>query len=127
MKTPGCSRTRNGNNRCVIDRSNPSIDVARFAADHPARTEALNNVANIYMRLGRGADALPFAEEALAVLLHCLRALPAVDQRVFWLRERGRSYQEIGQTLHLNEGTIASKYHRTKEKIADCLQQAGIL
>jgi len=74
-----------------------------------------------------GPETLTAGREALAGLQQCLQTLSVVDQRVFWSRERGRSYQKIGQMLRLNEGTIASKYHRTKEKIADCLQQAGIL
>lgn len=74
-----------------------------------------------------GPEDIAVGHEALAGLRHCLQTLPLVDQRVFWLRERGRSYQEIAQTLSLNQGTIASKYNRTKEKIANCLHRAGIL
>ena len=35
-------------------------------------------------------------------------------------------YEEITETLELPHGTVASKYYRAKEAIADCLERAGI-
>ena len=42
------------------------------------------------------------------------------------MRERGLAYKEITETLGLPHGTVASKYHRAKEALADCLEKAGI-
>jgi DNA-directed RNA polymerase specialized sigma24 family protein len=43
------------------------------------------------------------------------------------MRERGCAYQEITALLDLPQGTVASKYHRAKAKIEECLKKAGIL
>lgn len=78
-------------------------------------------------------DPNPGPEEQVAkqeVLLHvrlCLQEIPVLDQEVFWMRERGRSYQEITKDLGLQQGTVASKYHRAKAKLEECLKKAGIL
>jgi RNA polymerase sigma factor (sigma-70 family) len=79
------------------------------------------------------ADPAPGPEEQVArqELLQgfrrCLQDIPALDQEVFWMRERGRSYQEITTALSLAQGTVASKYNRAKKKLEDCLRKAGIL
>ena len=41
------------------------------------------------------------------------------------MRERGLAYKEITETLGLPHGTVASKYHRAKEALAECLKRAG--
>jgi DNA-directed RNA polymerase specialized sigma24 family protein len=42
------------------------------------------------------------------------------------MRERGLGYKCITRALSLPQGTIASKYHRAKEAIAECLKRSGI-
>lgn len=74
-----------------------------------------------------GPEELVGRRELLQGLHRCLQDIPALDQEVFWMRERGRSYQEITKALGLAQGTVASKYHRAKAKLEECLRKAGIL
>lgn len=74
-----------------------------------------------------GPEELVSRQELLQGLRRCLRDIPALDQEIFWMRERGRSYQEITKALSLAQGTVASKYHRAKAKLEECLRKAGIL
>lgn len=74
-----------------------------------------------------GPEELMANQELLQGLRRCLRDISALDQEVFWMRERGRSYQEITTALGLAQGTVASKYHRAKAKLEACLRKAGIL
>lgn len=74
-----------------------------------------------------GPEELMANQELLQGLRRCLRDIPALDQEIFWMRERGRSYQEIIKALGLAQGTVASKYHRAKAKLEECLRKAGIL
>jgi DNA-directed RNA polymerase specialized sigma24 family protein len=39
---------------------------------------------------------------------------------------RGLAYKTITDTLGLPHGTVASKYYRAKEAIAECLKRAGL-
>ena len=79
------------------------------------------------------ADPAPGPEEEVAGqqvawgLHSCLQAIASLDQQIFWMRERGRSYQEITRVLGLPLGTVASKYNRVKAKIEECLKKGGIL
>ena len=79
------------------------------------------------------ADPAPGPEEEVAGqqmargLYRCLQAIASLDQEIFWMRERGRSYQEITRVLGLPLGTVASKYNRAKAKIEECLKKGGIL
>lgn len=79
------------------------------------------------------ADPAPGPEELVANqelrrgLWRCLQSIPVFDQEIFWMRERGHAYQEITSALGLAQGTVASKYHRAKAKIEDCLRKAGIV
>jgi RNA polymerase sigma factor (sigma-70 family) len=74
-----------------------------------------------------GPEELVARQELLQGLRRCLQDIPALDQEVFWMRERGRSYQEITKALGLAQGTVASKYNRAKAKLEECLKKAGIL
>ena len=79
------------------------------------------------------ADPAPGPEELVANqelrqgLCRCLQDIAALDQEIFWMRERGHAYQEITTILGLAQGTVASKYHRAKAKIEECSRKAGIL
>ncbi|MGH7963211.1 MAG: RNA polymerase sigma factor [Candidatus Binatia bacterium] len=81
----------------------------------------------------RSVDPAPGPEELVAQqevwqrVRLCLQDISPLDQEVFWMRERGRSYAEITKDLDLRQGTVASKYHRVKAKIEECLKKAGIL
>ena len=74
-----------------------------------------------------GPEELVAKQELLQGLHRCLRDISTLDQEIFWMRERGRSYQEITEALDLAQGTVASKYHRAKAKLEECLRKAGIL
>ena len=73
-----------------------------------------------------GPEEIVAGQEELRKLHLCLQALSSTDQEVFWMRERGHSYQEISRVLGLPQGTPGVKYSRAKEKIAECLKKAGI-
>ncbi len=60
-------------------------------------------------------------------LLGCIKGIPEIDQEIFWMRQREDSYEGISRMLKLPIGTIASKFHRAKSAIEDCLRAAGIL
>ena len=66
------------------------------------------------------------ALEIRTKLSGCIQQILQIDQEIFWMRERGLAYKEITETLGLPHGTVASKYHRAKEALADCLEKAGI-
>lgn len=74
-----------------------------------------------------GPEDLVVRQEILQRVRLCLQDIPAIDQEIFWMRERGRSYREITRDLGLQQGTIASKYNRAKAKLEECLKKAGIL
>lgn len=66
-------------------------------------------------------------KEVLVALHRCFQELSLLDQQVFMMRAvREDSYQEITQILQLPQGTVATKYHRAKEKIKECLKKQGI-
>ena len=74
-----------------------------------------------------GPEDLVARQELLQGLRRCLQDIAALDQEIFWRRERGHSYQEITTALKLAQGTVASKYNRAKGKLEACLRKAGIL
>jgi RNA polymerase sigma-70 factor (ECF subfamily) len=74
-----------------------------------------------------GPEEMAAEQEVLQKLRSCLQQIPSHDQEIFWMRERGISYEEITRVLGLPLGTVASKYHRAKAKIEECLKKAGIL
>jgi RNA polymerase sigma factor (sigma-70 family) len=73
-----------------------------------------------------GPEDLVGQQEIRAKLDNCIGQIPRVDQEIFWMREKGLDYKHITQALGLAQGTVASKYHRTKEAIGDCLRKVGI-
>lgn len=79
------------------------------------------------------ADPAPRAEEELGDaeeregLRRCLQTLAALEQEIFWSREREHPYKEIARNLGLPLGTVATRYHRVRKKIEDCLRAAGFL
>lgn len=74
-----------------------------------------------------GPEELVAQQEVWQRVRLCLQDILPLDQEIFWMRERGRSYAEIMKDLDLRPGTVASKYHRAKTKIEECLKKAGIL
>ena len=74
-----------------------------------------------------GPEEIVAGQEELGKLRLCLQELSSTDQEIFWMRERGYSYQEIAGVLGLPLGTAGVKYARAKEKLAACLRKAGIL
>lgn len=74
----------------------------------------------------RTEDLLSDAEE-LEGVRRCLQTLAALEQEIFWSREREHPYKEIAKNLGLPLGTVATKYNRAKKKIEDCLRAAGFL
>lgn len=73
-----------------------------------------------------GPEDLAAQHEIRAKLDNCIAQIPRIDQEIFWMREKGLDYQRITQALGLAQGTVASKYHRAKEAIGNCLRKAGI-
>jgi RNA polymerase sigma-70 factor (ECF subfamily) len=73
-----------------------------------------------------GPEEVIINREARAKLNGCIQQIQQVDQEIFWMRERGLAYKEITETLGLAQGTVASKYHRAKEALAECLEKAGL-
>ncbi len=57
----------------------------------------------------------------------CLGELSLEDQEIFWMRARGYAYEEMVEMLGLPLGTLASRYHRAREKVRECLRRAGVL
>jgi len=74
-----------------------------------------------------GPEKIVAGQEEFEKLRLCLQELSSTDQEIFWMRERGYSYQEIMEVLGLSLGTLGVKYARAKEKITECLRKAGIL
>jgi RNA polymerase sigma factor (sigma-70 family) len=73
-----------------------------------------------------GPEEQAISLEIRRKLSSCIQQILQIDQEIFWMRERGLAYKEITETLGLPHGTVASKYHRAKEALADCLEKAGI-
>ena len=66
-------------------------------------------------------------KDMLRALSHCFQELSLLDQQVFMMRAmREESYEDITKILNLPQGTVATKYHRTKKKLKECLEQQGI-
>lgn len=74
-----------------------------------------------------GPERVAAGQEVFRRVRLCLKDIPAVDQEIFWMEVRGYPDKEIAKVLGLPMGTVASKYHRAKEKIEECLRKAGIL
>ncbi len=66
-------------------------------------------------------------KEVLTALSQCVQELSLLDQQVFMMRAvREESYENMTKVLKLPQGTVATKYHRTKEKLKACLEKQGI-
>ncbi len=89
-------------------------------------TNAASAVSFEFADLSPGPEDLAAQHEIRAKLDNCIAQIPRIDQEIFWMREKGLDYQRITQALGLAQGTVASKYHRAKEAIGDCLRRAGI-
>jgi RNA polymerase sigma-70 factor (ECF subfamily) len=76
--------------------------------------------------LSPGPEELTISLEIRTKLAGCIQQIQRVDQEIFWMRERGLAYKEITETLGLPHGTVASKYYRAKEALADCLKKVGL-
>jgi RNA polymerase sigma-70 factor (ECF subfamily) len=74
-----------------------------------------------------GPEELFAAQEVRQQILGCLAQIPHTDQEVFWLSLREIPIKEISEILEVPQGTVASKYHRAKERIVACLRRAGVL
>ena len=73
-----------------------------------------------------GPEDLAISQEIRTKLNGCIQQISRVDQEIFWMREKGLAYGEITEILGLPHGTVASKYYRAKEAIAECLKRAGL-
>ena len=57
-----------------------------------------------------------------------LNTLPEEFRTILMLRElEGMSYAEIGEILHLEEGTVKSRLFRARSRLCDFLKQDGNL
>jgi RNA polymerase sigma-70 factor (ECF subfamily) len=74
-----------------------------------------------------GPEQVVISLEIREMLGGCIQQIQQVDQEIFWMRERGLAYKEITETLGLPLGTVASKYHRAKEALTECLKRAGLM
>ena len=59
--------------------------------------------------------------------VRCMQELTDIDRQVFLRRAEGYPYDEIAAVLGLPQGTVASKYHRAKAKVEECMRRAGVL
>lgn len=67
-------------------------------------------------------------KELLRSVQRGLAALPEDYRLILVLRElNGLSYAEIGEVLHLEEGTVKSRLFRARKKLCDFLQRDGNL
>jgi RNA polymerase sigma factor (sigma-70 family) len=109
---------RHGRRFEVFDSLGPRNDAATNAASGAVSFDFADS--------SPGPEDLVGQHEIRARLNNCIAQIPRVDQEIFWMREKGLDYHCITQTLGLAHGTVASKYHRAKEAIGECLRKAGI-
>ena len=64
-------------------------------------------------------------DQLLVGLANCMQALDALDHRIFWMRMREHSYEDIVAAVGIPQGTVASKFHRAQQKVVDCVRAAG--
>jgi RNA polymerase sigma-70 factor, ECF subfamily len=74
-----------------------------------------------------GPEEVAVESQALRSSQKCFEELSVTDQQLFWMRTRGWSYEDIATCLVVPMGTVASKYHRAKVKLEECLRRAGIV
>jgi RNA polymerase sigma-70 factor (ECF subfamily) len=65
--------------------------------------------------------------EQTAALSQALRRLPPRLRDVLVLREYGElSYEQIAQALEIEVGTVMSRLHRARRKLAEAVQASGV-
>lgn len=68
------------------------------------------------------------ARERQRLLHEALQKLPAEARQVIILRDmQGLSYQEVGETLSLSEGTVKSRLNRARKKLFELLRESAEL
>jgi len=64
-------------------------------------------------------------EQLRDAIRNCLKRLPAEFREVMVLRDmHGFSYDEVGDTLGIKEGTVKSRLFRARDGVKDCLRNA---
>ena len=109
--------------------SNACVDLLRREGRH--RTAAGPSLDDEELRL-ETADPAPTPQEAAEraelrrQIENGLRALPAEYRQVLILREMHQlSYEEIGQTLSLDPGTVKSRISRGRKRLQKFLMESG--
>ena len=74
----------------------------------------------------RTPDVAADTTERLSALKRTIAGLPKKQREILVLREYGRlSYQELGRTLGIREGTVMSCLNRARRAVIDHLKEAG--
>ena len=109
--------------------SNACVDLLRREGRH--RAAAGPSLDDVELRL-ETADPAPTPQEAAEraelrrQIENGLRALPAEYRQVLILREMHQlSYEEIGQTLSLDPGTVKSRISRGRKRLQKFLIESG--
>ena len=109
--------------------SNACVDLLRREGRH--RAAAGPSLDDEELRL-ETADPAPTPQEAAEradlrrQIENGLRALPAEYRQVLILREMHQlSYEEIGQTLNLDPGTVKSRIRRGRKRLQKFLMESG--
>jgi RNA polymerase sigma-70 factor (ECF subfamily) len=90
---------------CAIDRLQARSDAVEVAPDSPAPDPS--------------PDELVVRRAEVAAIGECIRRLPTHLRQVLWLREMvGLSYAEIAEALSIPMGTVMSRLHSARRKLA---------
>lgn len=90
---------------CALDRLQARSDVVEVAPDSPAP--------------GPSPDELVVHQAEVDAIGECIRRLPKHLSEVLWLREMvGLSYAEIAESLSIPIGTVMSRLHSARRKLA---------
>ena len=77
--------------------------------------------------VGRSPEDNVASRQILEQAVRCLQELTEVDRQIFLKRAAGYPYDEIAAVLELPQGTVASKHHRAKARVEQCMRRAGVL